>query len=311
MEITAEQRKSVKGEGFLSNRDGKHFSMRVITENGVLNANQMKNLYEVAEKYGNGQIAFTSRLTVELPGIKFEDIENVKEYVAKDGMATGGTGSKVRPVVACKGTVCSNGLYDTQALGTEIHKRFYEGYRQFSLPHKFKIAVGGCPNNCVKPDLNDLGIVGQLVPNYDMDKCKGCKKCSIVNVCPMKAATVKSGKLTIDKSLCNNCGTCVGKCAFNTIPDGKLGYKIYIGGRWGKKIRIGSELNKLFTKEEALDLVEKAILLFKWKGETGERFATTVDRLGIEEVEKMLISDDILKRKEEILDIKTVGGAAC
>ena len=33
------------------------------------------------------------------------------------------------------------------------------------LPHKFKIAVGGCPNNCVKPDLNDLGIVGQRVPN--------------------------------------------------------------------------------------------------------------------------------------------------
>jgi sulfite reductase beta subunit-like hemoprotein len=23
------------------------------------------------------------------------------------------------------------------------------------LLHKFKIALGGCPNNCVKPDLND------------------------------------------------------------------------------------------------------------------------------------------------------------
>ena len=33
-----------------------------------------------------------------------------------------------------------------------------------SPAHKFKIAVGGCPNNCVKPDLNDLGIIGQMVP---------------------------------------------------------------------------------------------------------------------------------------------------
>ena len=35
---------------------------------------------------------------------------------------------------------------------------------RYRLPHKFKIAVGGCPNNCVKPDLNDLGIIGQRVP---------------------------------------------------------------------------------------------------------------------------------------------------
>lgn len=311
MEITAEQRKKVKGEGFLSNSDGERFSARIITENGVLTSIQVKNLCEAAEKYGNGQIAFTSRLTLELPGIKFEDIENVKEYVAKDGMAIGGTGSKVRPVVACKGTVCTNGLFDTQALGTEIHKRFYEGYRQITLPHKFKIAVGGCPNNCVKPDLNDLGIVGQLVPNYDMNRCKGCKKCSIAEVCPMKAAKIENGKLIIDESLCNNCGMCVGKCVFDTIPDGELGYKVYIGGRWGKKIRIGSLINKLFTKEEALDVVEKAILLFKHKGETGERFATTVDRLGLAKVEKMLISDNLLKQKEEILEIKTVGGAKC
>ena len=34
------------------------------------------------------------------------------------------------------------------------------------LPHKFKIAVGGCPNNCVKPNLNDLGIIGQRVPEF-------------------------------------------------------------------------------------------------------------------------------------------------
>lgn len=301
MEITLEQRKKVEGEGFLSNNDGKHFSARVITENGVLTSNQIKNLCEAAEKYGNGQIAFTSRLTLELPGINFEDIENLKEYIAEDGMVTGGTGPKVRPVVACKGTVCINGLFDTQALGTEIHKRFYEGYRQVALPHKFKIAVGGCPNNCVKPELNDLGLVGQLVPKYDLNKCKGCKKCSIVEVCPMEAAKIENGKLKIDESLCNNCGMCVGKCAFGTISDAELRYKVYIGGRWGKKIRIGSPLNKLFTKEEALDVIEKAILLFKCKGKLGERFATTVDRLGLEKVEKMLISDNLLRKKDEIL----------
>jgi len=311
MKITVEQRKKVKGEGFLQNSDGVHFSARIITENGVLTSKQVKNLCEAAEKFGSGQVSFTSRLTVELPGIKFGDIENVKEYVAKAGLTIGGTGSKVRPIVACKGTVCTNGLFDTQHLGKEIHKRFYEGYRQFTLPHKFKIAVGGCPNNCVKPDLNDLGLVGQLVPNYDVNKCKGCRKCSIVETCPMKAASLENGKLTINKSVCSNCGTCVGKCPFNSIPDGKMGYKVYIGGRWGKKTRIGSPLNKLFTEEEALDVIEKAILLFKYKGKTGERFAETIDRLGLEQVEEALISEELMNKKDEILGIKTPGGASC
>lgn len=310
-DITAAQRQKVKGQGFLSNNDGEHFSARIITENGVLNYKQLKNLSEVAERFGNGNISFTSRLTVEIPGIKFSDIENVKEYVAKDGMVTGGTGSKVRPVVACKGTVCTYGLIDTQGLAKEIHKRFYEGYAKVALPHKFKIAVGGCPNNCVKPDLNDLGIVGQKKPNYNNELCKGCKACKIVDTCPMKAAGIENGKLTIDKSICNNCGLCISKCPFNAIPDGEQGYKIYIGGRWGKKIRMGSPLNKLFTKDEALNVIEKAILLYKNKGISGERFGAAVDRIGIEKVEEMLISDSILKRKKEILGVNTAGGSSC
>ena len=56
------------------------------------------------------------------------------------------------------------------------------------------------------------------------------------------------------------------------------GYRVYIGGRWGKKVARGRYLEKVFTdKEEVLDIVEKAILLFREQGITGERFADTVE----------------------------------
>ena len=184
-------------------------------------------------------------------------------------------------------------------------------YHDVILPHKFKIAVGGCPNNCVKPDLNDLGIVGQRVPTLVADKCRGCKKCGVSDACPMAATAMKDDKMTIDPQICNNCGRCMGKCPFGALENSETMYKVYVGGRWGKKVRMGSALNKLFTREEVLNVVEKAILLFKSKGESGERFGETVDRLGVEKVEKMLISDNLLKRKEEILEIETVGGAKC
>lgn len=310
MEITGDQRKKVKSEGFLSNKDGEHFSARVITENGVVTHKQLQCICEVSEKYGNGNISFTTRLTIEIPGIKFSNIENVKQYLQKEDLSTGGTGALVRPVVACKGTVCQFGLIDTQKIAEDLHKRFYLGYRNVTLPHKFKIAVGGCPNNCVKPDLNDLGIVGQMKPNYNDELCKNCKKCTVNEVCPMNAASITNGRLVIDKEICNNCGLCIGKCNFNVITHGEEFYKIYIGGRWGKRIRIGSPINKLFCKDDAMEFVEKSILLYKDKGVRGERFSQVVERLGIEELEKVLISNEIIERKEEILQINAMDGAS-
>ena len=312
--ISADEIKRVKALGFLNNKGTDLFNGRVITVNGKITAAQAKVIAEAAEKFGNGDVEFTTRLTVEVRGIHFNDIEAFREYVAQAGLQTGGTGSVVRPVVSCKGTTCQYGLYDTFALSEKIHERFYLGYRTVKLPHKFKIATGGCPNNCVKPVLNDLGIVGQLEPDFDEDMCNGCKKCKIEKTCPMKAAKVEDGVLEIDKDICNNCGRCVGNCPFDAIEEGTPGYKIYIGGRWGKKVAQGQALSKIFTsEEEVLDVVEKAILLFREQGNTGERFADTIARIGFENVEKQLLSNEILERKQEILDAKLhlAGGASC
>lgn len=312
--VSAADEKRVKGMGFLNNKGTDNFNGRIITVNGKITAAQQKCIAEAAEKFGSGEVVFTTRLTVEVPGIPYDKIEEFQQFIAKEGLVTGGTGSKVRPVVSCKGTTCQYGLLDSYALSQEIHERFYEGYRQVLLPHKFKIAVGGCPNNCVKPDLNDLGIVGQYIPNFDEDSCNGCKKCAIEKNCPVGAAKVVDGVLEIDKDICNNCGRCVEKCPFDAIEDGTHGYKIYIGGRWGKKVAQGRALGKIFTdKEEALSVIEKTILLFREQGKTGERLSQTIDRLGFENVEAQLLSDEILSRKDEILaaNLHTTGGATC
>ena len=306
--------KKVKALGFLNNKGTDLFNGRIITRNGKITAEQTAVIAEAAKKFGNGDVEFTTRLTVEVRGIHFNDIEAFREFIAPAGLETGGTGSVVRPIVSCKGTTCQYGLYDTFALTEEFHERFYKGYHDVKLPHKFKIAAGGCPNNCVKPDLNDLGIVGQLIPEFDEDMCNGCKKCQIEKQCPMKAAKVEDGMLEIDKEICNNCGRCVGNCPFDAIEEGTPGYKIYIGGRWGKKIAQGRALSKIFTsEEELLDTIEAAILLFREQGQTGERFADTIARIGFEEVEKQLLSREILDRKQEIIDaqLHLAGGATC
>ncbi|MDO5115730.1 MAG: 4Fe-4S binding protein [Synergistaceae bacterium] len=301
--VTTEEEKSVKALGFLRNRGTNNFSGRVITVNGKITAEQMICLSEAAKLYGNGVVTMTTRQTIECQGIPFDKIEDFRACIAKAGLASGGTGPKVRPVVCCKGTTCQYGLIDAFALSEEIHERFYNGYRTVKLPHKFKIAVGGCPNNCVKPELNDVGVIGQLIPNFDAGSCKGCKKCAVEMFCPIGAAKLKDGLMEIDEKKCNHCGRCIGKCGFGAIKDGTLGYKIYIGGRWGKSTAVGEALGKIFTdKEEALTVIERAILLFRERGKAGERFASVISRLGFEYVERELLERDIMSRKEAILE---------
>lgn len=154
----------VKGRGFLLNRGTNTFSARVVTPYGVVTADQVRQLAGIAETFGNGTVTLTTRQSFELPGIPFAKIAEFETAVKAVGLSVGGTGPRVRPIVSCKGTTCSCGLIDTFALAKAIHERFYLGWHDVTLPGKFKIGVGGCPNNCIKPNLNDLGIVGKLLP---------------------------------------------------------------------------------------------------------------------------------------------------
>lgn len=288
--LTPEDIKRVKGLGCLKDkRYSDVFNVRVITRNGKITSNEHRAIAEASEKFGSGEVAMTSRLQMEIQGVKYENIDALIEFLSGYGLMTGGTGALVRPVVSCKGTTCVFGLIDTYGLSLKIHERFYVGYHKTPLPHKFKIAVGGCPNNCVKPDINDLGVIGQMRPVVDFEKCRGCRVCQVENSCPMKAVKVEGGKIAISAVECNNCGRCREKCPFGAISYVN-GYRVHIGGRWGKKCERGIPLDKLFETEEAvLDVIEKAILFYKDNGIAGERFSDTVKRIGFEKVQEALI----------------------
>lgn len=314
LNITPEEKKSLKGRGLILTNDGEHFIARVVSSNGVFSNLQIRALADAAEKYGDGRIAMTTRLTVEIQGIGYDDLEPLVNSVEAVGLVTGGTGSVVRPVVPCKGTVCVHGLMDTQKFGERIYKEFYLGWHNVKLPHKFKIGIGGCPNNCVKPGLHDFGIVGQSVPSYDEDCCNACKKCMVVDKCPVKAAYQgEDGKLVIDRQKCTNCGKCIGTCTFDSIEEEKRGYTVYIGGIWGKTQRLGTPIGGIYSEDEVMQLIEKALLLYREQGKTGERFGRSIDRIGADEFIRRLKSDDVLERKREILDaqLHITGGATC
>ena len=300
--LTKEQIMSVKSRGFLRNRGTDCFSGRVVTVAGLFTPDQLHTIAECSEKYGNGKVIFTARLAAEIVGIPFDKIPEAEAFMAERGLYFGGTGAKVRPITACKGTTCVYGNIDTQALAKVIYDKFYIGMRDVKLPHKFKIGVGGCPNSCMKPSLNDVGVEGCRAFSFDSELCQGCKKCVVAESCPTKAVSVVNGKAIIDTSKCTSCGVCVGKCPFGAVPKEAASVcRIFVGGTWGKTQRMGTLLNSVYSADEVPSVIEKVMLWYKENGYVKERLGATVDRIGTDALEAAIATDDLITRKDDIL----------
>ena len=302
MKLTDAEKKALKGQGYILNRDGEHFIARIITEDGTLTSEELAVVSEAAKTFGSGCVAMTSRMTVEVQGLTYENIEPFDQFLKERGLYVGGTGARVRPIVACKGTVCVHGLIDTQGLARELHEKFYKGWYDVKLPHKFKIGIGGCPNNCVKPSLNDFGIMGQRMPEYDPKDCHSCRRCLVAERCPVHAAQLVDGVMQIDRSKCTSCGKCIDNCVFKTVSEKKAGYAVFVGGLWGKRQRMGTRLEGIYSKEEIFALVERSLLLFREQAWTGERFGAFIERIGPDSFIQQLLSGDVMDRKQAILE---------
>ena len=74
--VPASDVQKVKGLGFLRDKTTSDcFNARVITRNGKITADEMYAIADAARRYGKGEVAFTTRQTVEVQGISFENIQ--------------------------------------------------------------------------------------------------------------------------------------------------------------------------------------------------------------------------------------------
>ncbi|RMC96803.1 (4Fe-4S)-binding protein [Clostridium autoethanogenum] len=274
--VSASRQKEMKALGFLLQNDKEHYAVRFLSKAGNFTVEELNNINKIAEKYGRGYSGLTTRLQIEVPWIKDEDVEKVIQEAKALGLRHGGTGQKVRPLVSCKGTVCLHGNIDTQAICRELDGKYFGT----DTPHKCKIGIVGCANNCGKANINDIGVMGRCIPKFNLDNCVGCGLC--VKDCRQKALKVIDKKIVYNKNLCVHCGECVRVCKSNAVTAKEKGAEIFVGGRFGRGIRIGDSLGKIFKEEEIVSVVDKIMNHYKEIGNKGERISAVMDRVGKE-----------------------------
>jgi dissimilatory sulfite reductase (desulfoviridin) alpha/beta subunit len=276
---------ALKKGGFMRQIQKDRFSLRLRVTGGQITVEQLKKIGEVAVSYGKGYVHLTSRQGVEIPFVALKDIEAVKKELALAGVQPGVCGPRVRTVTACQGSaVCPSGLIETSGLAKELDGRYYGQ----ELPHKFKIGITGCKNNCLKAEENDLGIKGGLFPSWERGNCTYCGLCQAV--CPAELIKVDKEKpsLAFAEKDCIYCGRCVKSCPSNAWQ-GKAGYLLSFGGMFGNDIKQGLRLLPLlFDKEQLFKAADAALRFFKTHGKPGERMARTLARVGVETLKKEL-----------------------
>ena len=69
----------------------------------------------------------------------------------------------------------------------------------------------------LKPDIHESRTVTTPVPEIDLDRCDGCKKC--MEICRFRAITVIGDTVLTFPELCHSCGGCVAVCPRDAISE--------------------------------------------------------------------------------------------
>lgn len=275
--------KELKKGGMMRQREAGLFSVRLHVVGGRLGTAQLQAIREAADRFGRGMVHLTSRQGVEIPFIPAESLAALKSLLALSGVGVGVCGPTVRTVTACQGcAVCPSGVIDSPALADALDREFYGK----PVPHKFKIGISGCANNCIKAEENDVGIKGWIEPRWSPESCTRCLICEAV--CPSKVVRIPEGPgvEAVDLSGCVGCGDCISTCPTGAMGEGSRGCRISVGGKFGRMPSLGRRvLGVLRTPEEILAAVRAAVAFFREHGRPKERFGDTLQRMGLSALE--------------------------
>lgn len=265
----------LKANGFMPQKQENRFSARLRVVGGNLTCEQLATISKVAERFGEGRVHLTSRQSVEIPFIKLEEIEDFIVALNKGGLEMGASGARARTVTACQGgACCPSGNIDAYELAKELDARYYGKI----LPHKFKIGVTGCPNNCLKAEENDVGVKGCAIVETSSDKCVQCGACA--KICRKGALTVNGDGPQIDRKSCRLCGKCAKKCPRGALV-ARSGHLVYFGGTFGNEIVSGKTVTPVVEDKETLfRVVDATLSFFENNALKGERLAKTIKRVG-------------------------------
>lgn len=265
----------------------------------VVSVDFIRDICDIADKYCDGHLRFTSRYNIEFMTPDKDKVEPIIEAVTKLGLPVGGTGNSISNIVHTQGWLhCHSAATDGSGIVKAIMDELYDYFITMKLPAKLRIAVACCINMCGAVHCSDLAIVGVHTKVPKVDHAKVPIMCEIPTTlasCPTGAIkrhpdpTIKS--VIIIEEKCMYCANCFTVCPAMPIcdPEGD-GVAIYAGGKVSnaRKPPMFSRLvvpylpNNPPRWPETVSVIKKIVDVYAKNARKGERMGEWIERVGWE-----------------------------
>jgi len=270
----------------------------------------MREICEIADKYCDGYVRWTTRNNVEfhvtdeekLRGL-IEDLKSRKFPGGSYKFPIGGTGASVTNIVHTQGWIhCHTAATDASGVVKPIMDELFEYFGSHKLPAQVRIALACCLNMCGAVHCSDIAVVGihRKPPMVEDDRLeKVCEIPLVIASCPVgaiKPATVDIGgekrkTVRVNAERCMFCGNCYTMCPAMPISDGQGdGLALVVGGKVSNRItppKFSKVVIPYIPNEPprwptVVECIKKILEVYSQHAKKYERVGDWIERIGWE-----------------------------
>jgi len=280
----------------VSESGAKLWSVRAATPR-LISTVSIRQICELADKYCDGYLRFTSRNNVEYLLTKEENVEPLVKATTAVGYPVGGVANALSNIVHTQGWVhCHSAATDASGIVKAVMDDLFEYFEERKFPAKLRIALACCLNMCGAVHCSDIAILGVHRRPPKIDHSNVAKMCEIPNLvasCPTAAIrpTVVDGKQSVEivEDLCMFCANCYTVCPALPINDAlNDGISIWVGGKVSNA-RSKPQFSKLAIPwlpnnpprwPEVTSAVKNLVEMWSSNARPYERMGEWIDRIG-------------------------------
>jgi len=259
----------------------------------------VKELCDVADKFCDGYLRFTSRNNIEFLLTDQSKIAGVKDACKKLGVPIGATGHSLSNIVHTQGWVhCHTPAIDASGIVKSVMDDLYEYFGSHKLPAQVRIALACCLNMCGAVHCSDIAILGihRTPPKVNHERLRHlCEIPTTIASCPTGAIRPNPDKalksVIINEERCMYCGNCYTMCPALPVFDAKRGgVALLVGGKVSN-----SKTPPMFSKlavpylpnnpprwPEVVQSIRKILTKYAEGANKWERVGEWVERIGWE-----------------------------
>jgi len=276
---------------------------------------------DLADKYCDGHMRFTSRNNAEFLLTDEKKIEPLIAELKKLNFPVGGLGPAISNIVHTQGWIhCHSAATDASGIVKAVMDDLHEYFAGDQLPGKLRIALACCLNMCGAVHCSDIAILGvhRRPPKTDHTNLRNlCEIPNLIASCPTGAIrpSTRDGQPSVEvaEDLCMFCANCYTVCPAMPLNDPlNDGISLWVGGKVSNA-RAEPRFSKLAVPfipnnpprwPEVVGSVRKIVEVWVKNARKYERMGEMIDRIGWPRFFKLA---GIEFGKEHIDDFKHAG----